>query len=124
MLADLNARDGISAELHGLFTRPPKPMAGKTEKLFQIVAECGKELGVKVAWKPTGGCCDGNNLAAAGLPNVDTLGVRGGNIHSDREFVLLDSLTERSKLSALLLMKLASGDIAWENRHSHDVRHQ
>jgi glutamate carboxypeptidase len=47
------------------------------------------------------------------LPNVDTLGVRGGHIHSSDEFVLLDSLTERARLTALLLMKLGSGELAW-----------
>jgi glutamate carboxypeptidase len=48
-------------------------------------------------------------LAAAGLPTVDTLGPRGGELHSPREYVLLDSLTERAKLAALFLMKLANG---------------
>ena len=47
--------------------------------------------------------------AAAGLPTVDTLGPRGGELHSPREYLLLDSLTERAKLAALLLMKLAAG---------------
>lgn len=38
---------------------------------------------------------------------METLGVRGGAIHSDREFLVVDSLVERAKLSALLLMRLA-----------------
>lgn len=63
--------------------------------------------------KPTGGCCDGNNLAAAGLPNVDTLGVRGANIHSSDEYMIIPSLTERAQLSALLLLRLASGELKW-----------
>ena len=50
-------------------------------------------------------------LAAAGLPNVDTMGVRGGDIHSDQEFVVIDSLIERAKLSTLLLMRLADGTV-------------
>ncbi|WP_233346961.1 peptidase dimerization domain-containing protein [Hyphobacterium sp. CCMP332] len=54
--------------------------------------------------------CEGNNLWAAGCPNVDTLGVCGGDIHSHDEIVLLDSLTERAKLSAIMLMKFASGE--------------
>jgi glutamate carboxypeptidase len=53
----------------------------------------------------------GNNLFAAGLPNVDTLGVRGGDIHSENEFAWPDSFAERAQLSALILMKLASGEI-------------
>ena len=56
----------------------------------------------------TGGCCDGNNLAAAGLPNIDTLGVQGGNIHSAQEYMRLASLSERAKLSTLLLLRLAA----------------
>ena len=58
--------------------------------------------------KDTGGCCDGNNLYEYGLVNIDTLGVRGGKIHSPEEFVCLDSLTDRAKLSCLLLMKLGA----------------
>ena len=42
---------------------------------------------------------------------VDTLGVRGGLIHSRDEFLITASLVERAQLSALLLMRLASGAI-------------
>jgi len=59
-------------------------------------------------WKDSGGCCDGNNLAQHGLAVIDTLGVRGGNIHTADEFILLDSLVERATLSALLLADLAN----------------
>ena len=37
----------------------------------------------------------------------------GGDIHSPTEHIFLDSLPARAKLTALLLMKLASGEIAW-----------
>jgi len=47
---------------------------------------------------------------ASRLPNVDTLGVRGANIHSAEEVCYLDSFAERAQLSALLLMKLARGE--------------
>lgn len=98
--------------LHGRFTRPPKPMADAGARLFDAVKETGAMLDLPVSWNATGGCCDGNNLWAYGLPNVDTLGVRGGKIHTDAEFVLLDSLAERAKLSALLLMRIATGELA------------
>ncbi|MAZ35045.1 MAG: acetylornithine deacetylase [Thalassospira sp.] len=111
VIAAINQRDGITAELHGQFGRAPKPMAGRTKALFEWVRELGHDLDMDISWKATGGCCDGNNLAEAGLPNIDTLGVRGGLIHSDQEFVKLDSLIERAKLSALILMKAGSGDL-------------
>ncbi|MFQ6022895.1 MAG: hydrolase [Acidiferrobacterales bacterium] len=107
----INQREGYKLELHGDFGRTPKALTPESQTLFETIAACGKDLGLSIEWKPTGGCCDGNNLAAAGLPNVDTLGVRGGHIHSADEFVLVDSLTERARLSALLLMKLGAGEL-------------
>jgi glutamate carboxypeptidase len=103
--------DGISLERYGAFVRPPKPSDGPTLDLLEHFAQCGRDLGLSLEWHPSGGACDGNNLAAAGLKTVDTLGVRGGAIHSPREYLLLDSLNERAKLTALYLMKLAAGEI-------------
>ena len=51
--------------------------------------------------------CDGNNIAAAGVPVVDTMGVRGGAIHSADEFMIADSLAERAALSALTITRIA-----------------
>ncbi|RDE18236.1 hydrolase [Motiliproteus coralliicola] len=117
LLGWINARDGISIELHGGFGRKPKLLTPANQRLFELVRECGESLDMTLKWLPTGGCCDGNNLAAAGLPNVDTLGVQGGKIHSSDEFCKVSSLAQRAKLSALLLMKLAtSDDLSWLER--------
>jgi glutamate carboxypeptidase len=107
------AIDAISREhdvhchLHGGFNRPPKPLDAEAEKLFSLVRDCGNDLGLALAWKATGGVCDGNNIAACGIPVVDTMGPRGGAIHSDEEFLIVDSLAERAQLSALTLLRLA-----------------
>lgn len=113
LLAGLNARDGISAELRGGFTRPPKPFHDRHRRLAGLIGDCGGALGLDLAFHPTGGCCDGNNLAAHGLPNIDNLGVVGAEIHSDREWMRLSSLPERARLSALLLLRLARGELSW-----------
>ena len=110
LTAMINSKDGISAELTGGFTRPPKPMAPANAMVFDWVKSAGALLGQSIAWAPSGGVCEGNNLWASGCPNVDTLGVRGGAIHSDQEFIKLSSLLERIQLSTLILMKLATGE--------------
>lgn len=109
----INAREGFRAELRGGFTRPPKPVSRGMTRLMDWVGDCGRVLGFEPEFRPTGGCCDGNNLAAAGLPNLDNLGVVGGEIHSQREYMLLSSLPQRAQLSALLLLRLASGELTW-----------
>jgi glutamate carboxypeptidase len=103
-----NEEEGIQVELFGQFTRPPKLISDANQLLIDWTMECGQSLDLAMAFKDTGGCCDGNNLAAAGLPNIDTLGVRGGNIHTDKEFMVIESLVERAQLSYLLLNKLAN----------------
>lgn len=113
-----NRNDGISLQIHGGFFSPPKPLEGRGLALMEHVASCGRDLGLEIAWRPSGGVSDGNKLAAAGLPNVDSLGVRGGGLHNSTEYLLIDSLTERAQLAALLLLKLASGEIAWPRRAS------
>jgi glutamate carboxypeptidase len=103
--------EGLHAHLHGRITRGAKPFNAAQQRLFGAVKEAGALLGQDIVWKPSGGVCEGNNLFASGLPNVDTLGVRGGDIHSEAEHAWPDSFVERAQLSALILMKLASGEI-------------
>jgi glutamate carboxypeptidase len=103
--------EGLSAELHGGITRKPKPFVPAQQRLFEAVRETGALIGQSLAWGPSGGVCEGNNLFAAGLPGIDTLGVRGGDIHSEREFAWCESFAERAQLSALLLVKLSDGSI-------------
>jgi glutamate carboxypeptidase len=109
LVAETGARDGIEASLHGGFTRPPKPMTPANQQMFVWTRAAGAAIGLDIVWADTGGVCEGNNLWASGCPNVDTLGVRGAHIHSDRELVKLSSFPERAKLSALMLMKFAQG---------------
>jgi glutamate carboxypeptidase len=97
----------VHAHVHGGFNRPPKPLDAKAERLFGIVRACGADLSLNLAWKATGGVCDGNNIAACGVPVVDTMGPRGGAIHSADEFLVVDSLAERAQLSTLTLLRLA-----------------
>lgn len=107
VIADIEREHDVRAHLHGSFGRPPKPIDDEAAKLFGLVKRCGADLGITVAWRSSGGVCDGNNIAACGVPVVDTMGVRGGSIHSSDEFLIVESLVERAQLSALTIMRLS-----------------
>ena len=109
-VAMVSAEHEVRIDSHGGFGRPPKPLDPKAEKLFGLVRRCGTDLGQAISWMPTGGVCDGNNIAACGVPVVDTMGVRGGAIHSSDEYLIVASLAERASLSALPLLRLADGE--------------
>ncbi len=108
-VAMVAAEHDVRIEVHGSFNRPPKPIDTGAARLFDLVKASGADLGLDIAWKATGGVCDGNNIAAAGVPVVDTMGVRGGAIHSVDEFMIPDSLAERAALSAVTILRIAEG---------------
>jgi glutamate carboxypeptidase len=99
------ARD-VAIHSHGGFGRPPKPLDPAAERLFALVTAAGRDLGQAIGRRDSGGVCDGNNIAACGVPVVDTMGVRGGSIHSEEEYLIPESLGERAALSALVLARL------------------
>ena len=104
------AEHGVKIEVSGGFGRPPKPLTREAKALFELVKQAGADLGQSIAWQASGGVCDGNNIAACGVPVVDTMGVRGGKIHSMEEFLIVDSLAERAALSALTILRLAGSN--------------
>ena len=106
---EADARDGIDAHLHGGFTRPPKPLNDQQRTMVSWTRQAGAVLGLDLQFRPSGGVCEGNNLAAAGCPNIDTLGPCGGGLHSDEEFAVISSFAERAKLSFLLLAGVERG---------------
>jgi glutamate carboxypeptidase len=109
IVAKANQREGYKVELKGQFTRKPKLLSEKNRILFDLLAEVGQQLNQTITWKSSGGCSDSNNLTAVGLPNIDGLGVCGGKIHSEEEYLLVDSLISRTKLVATLLLRLSEG---------------
>jgi glutamate carboxypeptidase len=107
-LDETAAAHDVHIEARGGFGRPPKPLTEDAEALFALVSRAGADLSQEIVWQPSGGVCDGNNIAACGVPVVDTMGVRGGKIHSTEEYLIVDSLAERAALSALTVLRIAA----------------
>jgi len=111
-IAQVTAEHEVRIHLHGSFNRPPKPIDPQAARLFDLVRSAGADLGIPIAWKATGGVCDGNNIAACGVPVVDTMGARGGAIHSTEEFLIPESLPERAALSVLTILRIVERGVA------------
>jgi glutamate carboxypeptidase len=111
-IAVVARKHDVQIHCHGSFNRPPKPLDPGAERLFALVKAAGADLDIPIAWKASGGVCDGNNIAACGVPVVDTMGVRGGAIHSSDEFLIPESLPERAALSTLTILRIADGSFS------------
>ena len=109
----INAREGFRLEVTGSFNRPPKECVPAEEAAFAAWQQSARELGLApLAWVHAGGASDGNNLSAAGLPNLDGLGPIGDRLHSPDEFVHLPSLAGRAQIASRFFTKFAAGEIA------------
>ncbi|MFO0836708.1 MAG: M20/M25/M40 family metallo-hydrolase [Phycisphaerales bacterium] len=102
-----------SVRLQISFNRPAKPLTPATQRLALAAREVAESLGQTLPFGKTGGVCDGNILQDAGLPTIDTLGVRGGGLHTPQEWIELASLVERCQLLAVLVARLSS-DASWK----------
>jgi glutamate carboxypeptidase len=83
--------------------RPPMPRDATMIKTFQTVQAIANRIGLHITEGSTGGGSDANFVAPLGIPVMDGLGAVGDGAHSEREFVAINSLTERAALLAAIL---------------------
>lgn len=86
--------------------RPAKVLTTALRPLVEVCLAVAKDLGRPLTTGSTGGSSDGNVLEDAGLPTLDSLGVRGGNLHRTDEFVELSSLADRASLLAITALRI------------------
>ena len=98
--------DGTKIFLEGDISRPPMEYNERTESLLQIIQDVGKEIGIKVRDTSTGGGGDASFTSASGVATIDGLGPVGGNAHSEREYLEIDTLPERTLLLAKTIERL------------------
>lgn len=99
------AESDLAIDLIWTSTRPPKVRTPELDQMLEDVSLAASELDFDIIGEDTGGCCDGNDLAAAGLTNVDSLGIFGGGIHSSDEFADVDSVPNRAAVVAEVLYR-------------------
>lgn len=105
-LMERSGADPPTVKIHRVFNRPAKPLTPAVKAMAEAYRTLATGLGQEVTFAATGGVCDGNILQSAGLPTLDSLGVRGGGLHTHAEWIDLASLVERSQLLASFMARL------------------
>lgn len=107
MLALQGTANGVEFQVTRGVTRPVwHPDTPGTQIIFDIAKDIAKELGFDMIGRSQGGGSDGNFTGAMGIATLDSLGVRGQGLHTLNEHIYVDSLVERARLMAGLLMRL------------------
>jgi glutamate carboxypeptidase len=95
--------DGTQVSISVRQDRPPMPRDTTMIQTFQKVQAIASHLGLHLSEGSTGGGSDANFVAPLGVPVLDGLGAIGDGAHSEREYINLDSLAERTALLAAIL---------------------
>jgi len=85
---------------------PPLPNNPATDKLAARAQRIYAGIGRALAAGGNGGASESALAADAGVAALDGLGPVGGGFHSDKEFLVLDTVTPRLYLLTMLLMDL------------------
>ncbi|MGE5225070.1 MAG: M20 family metallopeptidase [Omnitrophica WOR_2 bacterium] len=95
---------GTSVQVTGGLNRPPMPRDELMAATFQKAQRIADSFGIHLVEGGTGGGSDANFVAPLGVPVLDGLGGLGGGMHSEREYLIIDSLPQRSALLAAILL--------------------
>ena len=97
--------DGTSIEITGGLNRPPMPFDENMESTFERAKSIGAGIGMTLTAGGTGGASDGNFVAPLGIPLLDGMGAVGEGYHSEREYIFEESLEQKAKLIATLILE-------------------
>jgi len=96
--------EGMELSVEVVSRTPLMEATAKNKALFAVVAGEARKLEIPVAEHFRAGASDANTIAEEGTPVIDGLGPIGEHDHSDREYVVRESLRQRSALLALSLI--------------------
>ncbi|HEY5800815.1 MAG TPA: glutamate carboxypeptidase [Burkholderiaceae bacterium] len=85
----------------------PMPLLPRNEAIGKRAQEIYAELGLKLGLEGSGGAADANISSNAGTPSIDGLGFVGGGIHTETEYLELNSIAPRLYLLTRMIMDLS-----------------
>jgi glutamate carboxypeptidase len=100
---------GTTISVSGGLNRPPMPHTPAIQATYEKVQEIAGRIGIQLTHSGTGGASDANFVAPLGIPVLCGMGPAGGGYHSEREFIVRDSLVERARLLAAILTEWRPG---------------
>ncbi|WP_299817417.1 M20/M25/M40 family metallo-hydrolase [uncultured Jannaschia sp.] len=107
MLALGETGGDVVLEVRRGVTRPVwAPDQPGTMAMLSLAQEIAGEIGFEISGASAGGGSDGNFTGALGIPTLDSIGVRGADLHTLNEHIAVDSLVERARLAAALFCRL------------------
>lgn len=103
---------GVTLTLIEETARAPKMLTPDLKKWCTRLENCASELSQEISWRESGGVCDGNIFAGSNVPALDTLGVIGGNLHTEDEYMEIDSLLDKLRLATHFVKTISENGVS------------
>lgn len=101
--AAIEREQGSRVELLGGVECPPMAPTPASDRLLACYVDAAARLGMTVRGVETAGVGDVNLVSKLGATCLDGVGPEGGGFHTDREFLVVDSIARRAAMNALAL---------------------
>lgn len=105
LAARIQEETGATVDILGGLEVAPMTPTRKTEQVLSFYVDAARELGMNVRGVSTAGVGDINVVAKLGATCLDGVGPEGGAFHTEREFLLVDSVARRAAMNAVAISR-------------------
>lgn len=99
--------NGTSLTVEGGINRPPLHLNDQSKKLLEHIQSIGEKMDLTLEHVHTGGGSDASFPSALGVATIDGLGPVGGELHNEKEYMEVATLTERCALLEEVIASLS-----------------
>lgn len=103
-ICDRHSHDGLKVTISKPVGFLPFIPNDANRALFDLVHEAGTNYGLDLKGICVRGAADAGIASCEGVPTICGMGIVGGNLHTDREYAVASSLSERLKVLATALV--------------------
>ncbi|WP_198145911.1 M20/M25/M40 family metallo-hydrolase [Desulfonatronovibrio magnus] len=97
---------GVTGKYNIVSNRPPMKLNILNEALYVLVKKVAEKYSLPIGSETRGGVSDANFIAAMSIPVLDGLGPCGDLDHSDKEYIIKETMGQRTLLLAGSLLDL------------------
>ena len=103
-ICESNSQEGLKVSISDPVGFLPFIPNEANHGLFELVKRAGNAFGLSLTGIEVRGAADAGITSCAGVPTICGMGIVGGNLHTDREYAVKASLTERLNVLALSMI--------------------
>lgn len=107
-IVKISRNKGVCADLTYISERQPMPQTQENLKVFNWIKDIAGQLDIPVQSEIRQGVSDANLIIGAGIPVIDGLGPIGAKDHSTDEYMVTQSLVDRTRLFTHIMIELIS----------------